>query len=186
MANDGAGDGSEAGLAETVLAPVGKLQRHLIESRRAGWALHRSRVCYPEGDQDGFLQPLVHAPAGGVWLGDASLAGIEEVEGGPNVVAVRAARLRGKHVPPVPKFIDGLFEIGDRHDGRSLWGVLPVTGRCGLGKAVFGHAIDEGSVLMVAVFQLIETSEDYVDLARFSAPTCSASVAASRLTSSRA
>ncbi|MEH2493595.1 hypothetical protein V1294_000074 [Bradyrhizobium sp. AZCC 1678] len=116
-AHDRAGDGAEACIAKTVLAPALELRGHLVPprglARAAGYSAH---VVEAERQQHRLLQPLIDLPlAASFALGDARLALVEQFERVIYSLANFALGRRRNAVAGIEGGVDGGFERGQGH-----------------------------------------------------------------------
>src|SRR5262245_4793076 len=104
---------AKARLGEALGVPAGGLERHLVEPRRraepgkGGAAVHGYRVVEAEGEQDGFLEPLIDHPFAAHLLGGAIAA----------VVEARDRRLDGVAYLALGRAVDAVALFPCRIDG---------------------------------------------------------------------
>ena len=112
-AHHAAGHGAEAGFLELRRVPALEFGIDLVPPHRlAGSARDHAHVVEAERQQHGLLQPLVDLPAAvGLALGDARLAGVEQVERGLDRLAHRALGLGADVVARLEGLVDGLGKL---------------------------------------------------------------------------
>ena len=115
-AHDTGGNGAEAGAAEVFLRPALELGGHLVPPGRPARAAGDERhVIEAEGEKHRLFQPLIDHPLPVNFLGNAHLAGIEQVKGLLHGLANLAGGVRRDLIAVFESRLNGVLQVFVAH-----------------------------------------------------------------------